>query len=119
MISGVDTVFQPSLSSGSSSRPVKLNYAVISQSVEEVHDLRNAPSLSMGPFLIASEQTRRLTTLSIYSLLGSSRDQLRLLYMNATALDIWRAMGMAPNVIGSVHRPPRTALLTFGVPFSE
>lgn len=96
-----------------------MNYTVISQSADDVQDIRNAPSLSMGPFLLATEQTRRLNKLSIYSLRGNSREQLRLLYMNATALEIWRAMGMTPTVIGSTHRPPKIALLTFGVPFSE
>lgn len=96
-----------------------MNYTVIAQSTEEVQNIQNAPSISMGAYLIASEQIRQLTTLSIYSLRGSSREQMRLLYMNATAIEIWKAMGMAPTVIGAVQRPPHTALLTFGVPFSE
>lgn len=96
-----------------------MNYTVIAQSAEEVQNLESAPSISMGAYLIATEQIRRLTTLSVYSLRGSSREQIRLLYMNAKALEIWRAMGMTPTVIGLMHRPPHTALLTFGVPFSE
>jgi hypothetical protein len=43
----------------------------------------------------------------------------RLLYMNATAPCIWKGMGKQPTELGSQHRPPRAALLPFGVPFSE
>jgi hypothetical protein len=39
--------------------------------------------------------------------------------MNAVALVVWKAMGKLPNLIGAQHRPPKTALLSFGVPFSE
>lgn len=96
-----------------------MNYTAIAQSAEEVQDVENAPSVSMGPYLISSEQTRLLTTLSIYSLRGDSHEQVRLLYMNATALCIWKAMGKQPTIVGAVHRPPHDALLSFGVPFSE
>lgn len=99
--------------------PQTMNYAVIAQSAEEVQNIQNSPSVSMGPHLIYSEQTRLLTTLSIYSVRGDSRDQLRVLYMNATALRIWIAMGKQIKVVGLQHRPPHTALLTFGVPFSD
>ena len=95
------------------------NYRVIVQSAAEVGDIQNSPSVSMGPYLIASEQTRLLTTLSIYSLRGNSREEIRLLYMNATALCIWKDMGKQPTEVGSLHRPPHAALLCFGVPFSE
>jgi hypothetical protein len=73
----------------------------------------------MGPYLIASEQTRLLTTLSVYGMRGDSRDQVRLLYMNAVALRIWKDMGMRPKLAGALHRPPHGALLFFGVPFSD
>jgi len=93
---------------------------VIAQSAEEVQNIQNAPSVSMGPYLAASEQTRLLTTLSIYSLRGNTREQVRrLLYMNATALRIWEDMGKRPNIVGTQHRPAHAALLSFGVPFSE
>jgi len=39
--------------------------------------------------------------------------------MNAAAVRIWKAMGRNPTVIGAQHRPPRTALLMYGVPFSD
>jgi hypothetical protein len=96
-----------------------LNYAMIVQSAEEVQDIQNAPSISMGPYLSSSGQIRLLSVLSIYSLRGSSREQLRMLYMNATALRIWKEMGKQAHEISSQHRPPRAALLAFGVPFSE
>jgi len=96
-----------------------LNYEIVAQSVEEVQDTENAPAVSMGPYLIESGQTPLLATISIYSQRGESREQARLLYMNAVALGVWKAMGKRPSMIGSQHRPPRTALLAFGVPFSE
>ncbi len=96
-----------------------LNYEIVAQSAEEVQDIQNAPAFSMGQYLVHSGQTRLLTEISIYSSRGESREQLRLLYMNAVALLIWKAMGKQPNLIGAQHRPPRIALLAFGVPFSE
>jgi len=96
-----------------------LNYTVVAQSATEVQDVQNSPVISMGPYLIASEQTRLLTTLSVYGVRGGSRDQVRLLYMNAVALRIWKEMGMQPNLVGSLPRPPHGALLFFGIPFSE
>jgi hypothetical protein len=95
------------------------HYTVIAQSAEEVQDIENAPSVSMGPYLISSEKAGLLRTLSVYSQRGDSREQLRLLYMNETALQVWRAMGKQPRLVGAEYRPPHTALLTFGVPFSE
>ena len=95
------------------------NYRMIVQSAAEVGDIQNSPSVSMGPYLIASGQTRLLTTLSVYSLRGDNREKVRLLYMNATALRIWKDMGKQPTEVGSLHRPPHAAVLCFGVPFSE
>jgi hypothetical protein len=99
--------------------PRPFNYEIVAQSAEEVQDIRNAPALSMGTYLEESGQTRLLTTISIYSQRGKSRQQVRLLYMNAVALRIWQTMGKYPKLIGAQHRPPGTALLAFGVPFSE
>jgi hypothetical protein len=96
-----------------------LNYEIVAQNAEEVQDIQNAPAISIGPYLIESDQVRLLTTISIYTQHGESREQARLLYMNAAALLIWRAMGKEPRLIGFLHRPPKTALLAFGVPFSE
>lgn len=96
-----------------------LNYEIVAQSAEEVQDIGSAPALSMGTYLEESGQARLLTSISIYSQLGDSREQTRLLFMNSVALLIWQAMGKHPKLIGAQHRPPRTALLTFGVPFSE
>ena len=97
----------------------KLNYMVIAQNAGEVQDVQNAPAVSMGPYLIATNASKLLTALSIYIERGNSREQLRLLYMNAVALQIWRAMGKQPRIVGRLHRPPHAALLALGVPFSE
>jgi len=96
-----------------------LNYQIVAQSAEDVQNIQNAPAVSIGPYLIESDQTRLLTSISIYSLRGESREQMRLLYMNATAIQVWKGMGKTPKIIGEQSRPPRTALLAFGVPFSE
>jgi len=96
-----------------------LNYQIVAQSAEEVQNTENAPAVSMGPYLLASGQTALLGTISIYSLRGESREQIRLLYMNAPAIRVWRSMGKTPHVVGSQARPPHAALLTYGVPFSE
>jgi len=96
-----------------------LNYEIVVQSEKEVQDIQNAPGVTVGPYLVESGQTHLLTSISIYSQRGESREQLRLLYMNAIALRIWKEMDRQPNLIGAQHRPPRTALLAFGVPFSE
>jgi hypothetical protein len=94
-------------------------YQIVAQSAEEVQNIENAPAVSMGPYLSNSGQTRLLTTISIYSLRGDSREQVRLLYMNAAAIRIWEQMGKAPQIIGTQVRPPSSALLTYGVPFSQ
>jgi hypothetical protein len=98
--------------------PAALNYQIVAQSAEDVQNIENAPAVSMEPYLLKSGQRSLLTTISIYSLRGESREQIRLLYMNAAAIRIWEQMGKAPKIIGAQVRPPRTALLTFGVPFS-
>jgi len=97
----------------------KLNYEIVAQSAEEVQNIQNAPAVSMGPYLIDSGQTQLLTTISIYAQRGETREQTRLLFMNAVALRIWTVMGKQPKLIGAQHRPDKTALLAFGVPFSE
>ena len=96
-----------------------LNYRIIAQSESDVRDIQNAPAISMSSFITESDQTKLLTTLSIYSQRGETSDQVRLLYMNDAAFSVWKAMGKEPKVIGSQHRPPSTALLAFGIPFSE
>jgi len=96
-----------------------LNYEIVAQSAEEVLGTQNAPAVSMGPYLVDSGQTQLLTTISIYSERGESREHVRLLYMNSVALRVWKTMGKKPSLIGAQHRPSRTSLLVFGVPFSE
>ena len=93
------------------------NYWVIAQSELEVRDVQNAPAMST--FISETEQTQLLTRISIYSQRGESSEEIRLLYMNEVAYSTWKAMGKDPHVIGSQHRPPTTASLTFGVPFSD
>ena len=96
-----------------------LYYQTIAQSVEDVQNVENAPAVSMGPYLLESGQIRLLTSVSVYSLRGENREQIRLLYMNAAAIQVWKEMGKTPKIIGAQVRPPRTALLAFGVPFSR
>lgn len=100
-------------------RSLDLHYQVVVQSADEVQNIENAPAVSMGPYLVKTGKVRMLTTISIYSLRGESREQVRLLYMNAAALQVWQEMGRSPKIIGAQVRPPRTALLAFGVPFSK
>jgi hypothetical protein len=95
------------------------NYQIVAQSAEDVQNVENAPAVSMGPFLTRSGQRGLLTTISIYSLRGECREQIRLLYMNPAAIRVWEEMGKAPRIIGAQVRPPHAALLTFGVPFSK
>jgi hypothetical protein len=94
-------------------------YGTIAQTASEVQDVQNSPAISMGPYLIISGQTALLRSISVYSERGKSREQVRLLYMNAVALGVWRAMGKRTHIIDAQKRPPRTAQLAYGVPFSE
>ena len=98
---------------------VSANYTIVAQTREELLVPQNSPSLSMWPYLVDSGQTRQLNQISVYAQRGTSRDQSRLLYMNAAALNIWREMGMTASAIGETFRPPRTAQLCFGMPFSQ
>jgi hypothetical protein len=94
-------------------------YGTIAQTASEVQDVQNSPAISMGPYLIISGQTALLRSISIYSERGKSREQVRLLYMNAVALGVWRAMGRRAHIIDVQKRPPRAAQLAYGVPFNE
>jgi len=95
------------------------HYTILGQSRNEVMLPDNSPSVSMWPYLLSSAQTRRLNTISVYADRGTSSTQTRLLYMNAGALRVWREMGMPVNIVGETNRPPRTAMLSFGMPFAE
>jgi hypothetical protein len=94
-------------------------YGTIAQTASDIQDVQNSPAISMGPYLIISGQTELLRTISVYSERGKSSEQVRLLYMNAVALGVWRAMGKRTHIIKAQKRPPRSALLAYGVPFSE
>jgi hypothetical protein len=96
-----------------------MSYKVLSQTAAEVADMENAPALAIGPYLLKTGQIHLLRTISIYARRGDSREQLRLLYVNAPALTLWREMGKSINIVGERTRPPTDATFTFGVPFSE
>jgi hypothetical protein len=68
---------------------------------------------------VQTDQSALTNTISIYVLRGESVEQVRLLYMNDAALNIWRQMGHDPLVRSTSHRPAKKAELCFGVPFSE
>ena len=67
----------------------------------------------------APRETRRLNKISVYAERGTSRERSRLLYMNSSALSLWREMGMAGTIVGESYRPPASAMLSFGMPFFE
>jgi hypothetical protein len=94
-------------------------YGTIAQTARDVQDIQNSPAISMGPYLILSGQTELLRSISIYTERGKHREQVRLLYMNAVALGVWRLMGRPTHIIDVQKRPPRTAQLSYGVPFGE
>ena len=94
------------------------NYWVVRQGVDEVRDPEGAPAVSMGAYLVETGQEDLFREISIYVERGATRDEVRRLYMNAVAMRIWRDMGRSPDVMGRRHRPPPTALLAYGVPFS-
>lgn len=96
-----------------------MHYTTLRQSAAELSDPASAPAVSMGDYLLTMGEERRLRRISIYQERGSSREEMRLLYMNEEALAVWRAMGGVGEAVGERHRPPRTALLSYGVPFSE
>ncbi|HTV05100.1 MAG TPA: hypothetical protein VME86_06995 [Acidobacteriaceae bacterium] len=95
------------------------DYTIVAQDVVEVQDIQNAPAISMGAFLKAVGEMNIFSTISIYTRDGYDRKHTRLLYMNAAALRVWKIMGMHPRQIGSQRRPPHSAVLAFGMPFSE
>lgn len=95
------------------------NFWVVRQSVEEVREPESAPAVSMASYLVETRQEDLFREISIYGERGDTRDEVRRLYMNAVAMRVWRDMGRVPEVVGRRHRPPMTAALLFGVPFSE
>lgn len=97
----------------------RLSYTIVNQDADEVQDIQNAPAVSMARFLTEREQMELVPRISIYAERGRSRECIRVLYMNAVALRVWKEMGMNPTEIGTRHRPTRTAVLAFGMPFSE
>ncbi len=96
-----------------------LNYSVVSQTLDQLRDTENSPSISMRHYLVELEQMPMVNIISIYMERGHTPDRARILYMNAVALELWNAMGKVTQAIGKVHRPPKSAQLVFGSPFSE
>jgi hypothetical protein len=96
-----------------------LNYSVLIQTADELREIQNSPSVSMWPYLVISAQTQLINTISIYMQRGDTTDRARVLYMNTTALKVWNSMDRATEAVGEVHRPPKSAQLIFGMPFSE
>jgi hypothetical protein len=94
-------------------------YGTIAQTAVEVQDVQNSPAVSIGPYLVILGQAELFRYISVYSERGKSREQVRLLYMNAAALGVWNEMGRSTRIIGGQKRPPRTAQLMYGIPFSE
>ncbi len=95
------------------------HYSILSQSRHDLDDPENSPSISMWPYLLASAQTQRLNEISVYVEHGLTADTMRYLYMNDFALGIWGEMKKNTEVLSRLHRPPRGAVLSFGMPFSE
>lgn len=100
-------------------RVARLAYSILHQSYTELDVEGSSPSVSMWPHLLASEETQLANTISVYSERGTTKACVRLLYMNDVALRVWGRMGHPCVVQGTLHRPPRTAVLAFGKPFSE
>ena len=100
-----------------SDKPMK--YSVLGQSHADLADPHNSPSVSMWDYLLASAQTQRLNEISIYVEHGTTAEKIRLLYMNDFALTIWEEMKKPVEVMGRLHRPPRGAVLSFGMPFAD
>ena len=99
--------------------PIAARYWAIAQSLADLRDPQNSPSVCMWGFLLASAQTQRLNEISIYVGRGTTREEIRFLYMNDCALSIWRQMEKPVRIKGRSHRPPRAAVLSFGMPFAE
>lgn len=100
-------------------RVVPLNYSILQQTTEQLKETENSPSVSMWPYLVDSAQTQLINQISIYAESGQTVERARVLYMNAPALEVWKKMDRATAAVGEVHRPPKSALLLFGMPFSE
>lgn len=96
-----------------------MHYTVIAQDATEVGQVDNAPAVSMAAYLNKHDRLHLIPTISVYSERGKSRAEVRLLYMNAAALQLWKEMGMKPTEIGMRYRPPMSSTLAFGLPFSE
>jgi len=102
-----------------SDRAVALNYRAVVQTVDQLRDIENSPSISMWRYLVDSDKMPMVNSISIYMDRGDTPQRARIYYMNAVAYDLWISMGKQAEVIGQMHRPPKSAQLIFGSPFSE
>ena len=64
-------------------------YSVVRQGVEEVRDPENSPAVSMAAYLVETRQEDLFRELSVYVERGTSREEIRRMYMNAVALRIY------------------------------
>lgn len=94
-------------------------YSILLQSREDIDDPSKSPAIMMWPYLLASAQTQRLNESSIYVEHGATAEKIRFLYFNDFALSIWQEMRKGGPVLGRLHRPPRSAVLSFGMPFAD
>ncbi len=92
-----------------------MSYHVLSQAAAEAANLENTPAVVIGPYLLATGQTGLLRVMSVYIKRGESREQLRLLYMNAPALALWREIGKVtcPFVRPKIGRVPGELILVW------
>jgi hypothetical protein len=93
-----------------------MHYSIIAQSADEIHHFF---AVEMRSYLQTASQSQLVNHISVYIAKGRTRGQLCLLYMNPVALGVWTAMKKAGTVVGHVNRPPQSARLVFGAPFSE
>jgi hypothetical protein len=93
-----------------------MSYSVCSQTIDDLRNLADLPCFTMGDYLDKTGQFNLLSSISFYSSRGRCANQVRIFYMNDTALSVWQSMGNRIEVLGKVPFPPREAILTFGVP---
>lgn len=116
---GVSSRSQKRPGSKSASPYLPTLYSVIEQDAETVKDPENSPSLLMPRYLLQEHRQSHLGRISVYAERGTSAAAVRLLYMNAAALALWREMGRTASVRATRHRPPPSSELIFGVPWSD
>ena len=92
-----------------------MHYNIIAQSADDIHRFF---SIEMRSYLQNAAQTQLMSHISVYIAKGRTRGRSCLLYMNPVAFGVWTAMKKAGTIVGHVNRPPQSARLVFGTPFS-